>query len=166
MSEIAMATSPAYAWHEDQDPTSPTFGRRWVSVSEDGLTATSEVSVYEAERNLRRMRRRHASPAFRGVGRPPGTRNRPRPVSCSICGEPPGERQPILHFNLLRSTRVTDGTGRDDWTMRGAGSIDLCRRCWTQVTERSAIRRRPSRPRDKKRETPTPMRCRDRKSVV
>lgn len=80
------------------------------------------------------------------TGRPPGSRTRPRPVSCSICGVDQGDRQPILHFNLVRSVLVKDSTGRDAWRQRGAGAIDLCQRCWKAATRESAVRTRPPRP--------------------
>jgi hypothetical protein len=81
------------------------------------------------------------------MGRPLGSRNRPRPVQCSICGIAPGEeeRRPILHFQMMRVATAVDDQGRSRMTTHGAGAIDLCERCWREATTRSAIRRRPRR---------------------
>lgn len=66
---------------------------------------------------------------------------RPRKPNCSVCGIPWGEDRLVLHFNLTRVNYKPDGR----MGTRGAGAIDLCERCWREVTDRAAIRRRPKR---------------------
>ena len=43
----------------------------------------------------------------------------------------------VLHFNLSHSGWMP---GRDRPTMRGAGSIDLCRTCWLAAKAASRLR--------------------------
>lgn len=60
---------------------------------------------------------------------------------CAVCARPDNLR----HFNLVIQRKGT----RTDRGNRGAGAIDLCRRCWTDATSAAARKPRPRLVREK-----------------